>query len=149
MPYGWRSHRSREEEPECESHRGSPAAYGIPIISVTIDKDTPHLHRGRYRAHHDVGLECMATLCLTGPAAEAYFCGSIEDCADRIDHEMARRHLARRFGPFENGAEIARVRDAAERLVRTPWGEQRIRLVAVALLQRGTLTGEQISELSW
>ena len=60
-------------------HCAAALAYGIPIISVTIDADIPHLHWGRYRAQHDAGLECMARLCLARPAAETYFCGSIED----------------------------------------------------------------------
>jgi hypothetical protein len=129
-------------------HCAAALAYGIPIISVTIDADIPHLHWGRYRAQHDAGLECMVTLCLVGPAAEAYFCGSIEDGADRFDIEMARQHLVRRFEPLLIAAEIARLRDAAERLVRTPWAERRIRLVAEALLQRGTLSGEEICGLA-
>jgi hypothetical protein len=83
-------------------------------------------------------------MCLAGPAAEEYFCGSIEDGADRIDYEMARRHLARRFEPLFIAAEIARHREAAERLVRTPWAEHRIRLIAEALLRHGTLSGEEI-----
>jgi hypothetical protein len=29
---------------------------GVPIIRVTI-ADVPHLHRARYRAPHDLGLE--------------------------------------------------------------------------------------------
>jgi hypothetical protein len=129
-------------------HCAAALQFGIPIISVSIHADMPHLHRGRYRAEHEAGLECMATLCLAGPAAEDYFCGSIEDGADRIDIEMARQHLARRFEPLRIAAEIARLRDAAERLVRTPWAEQRIRLVTEALLQRGTLTGEEICGLA-
>jgi len=125
-------------------HCAAALTFGIPIIRITIENESPHLHRGHYRAQHDAGLECMATLCLAGPVAEAYFCGSIEDGTDRIDYEMARRHLARRFEPLQIGAEIARLRDAAQRLVRTAWAEQRIRLVAAALLRHGTLTGEEI-----
>jgi hypothetical protein len=125
-------------------HCAAALAFGIPIIHVTIDADIPHLHRGRYRAQHAAGLECMVTLCLAGPAAEAYFCGSIDDGGDRIDIDMARQHVARRFEPLRIATEIARLRDAAERLVRTAWAEQRIRLVAEALLERGTLTGEEI-----
>jgi hypothetical protein len=128
-------------------HCAAAIAFGIPIIRVTIVNETPHLLRGHYRAQHDAGLECMATLCLAGPAAEDYFCGSIEDGADRLDIEMVRQHLARRFQPLRIAAEIARLRDAAERLVRTPWAEQRIRLVAEALSLRGTLTGEEICGL--
>jgi hypothetical protein len=40
-------------------------------------------------------------------------------------------------------AEIARLRDA-ERLVRTQWAQECIRLVADALLRHGTLTGDEI-----
>src|SRR5947207_8764086 len=83
----------------------------------------PHMLRGLNRAQHDAGLECMATLCLAGSAAEEYFCGSIEDGADRIDIDMARQHLARRFAPWWIGVEIVRLRDAAKRLVRTPWAQ--------------------------
>jgi hypothetical protein len=128
-------------------HCAAAIAFGIPIIRVTIESKTPHLLRGHYRAQHDAGLECMATLCLAGPAAEGYFCGSIEDGADRIDIDMARQHLARRFEPLRIAAEIARLRDAAERLVRTPWAQQRIEMIADALVRHGTLTGEEISAL--
>src|SRR6516225_12217727 len=58
-----------------------------------------------------------------------------------------RQHLARRFEPLRIADEIARHRDAAELLVRTAWAEQRIRLVAAALLRHGTLTGDEISAL--
>src|SRR6516225_10887606 len=78
-------------------HATAAMAYGIPIIRVTIKNETPHLLRGHYRPQHEAGLECMATLCLAGPAAEAYFCGSIEDGADRFDILMAREYLARQF----------------------------------------------------
>src|SRR5262249_1034671 len=84
-------------------HCAAALAFGIPIIHVTIDNDTPHLHRGAYRAQHEAGLECMVTLCLAGPAAEAYFCGSIEPGTDRIDIEMSRRYLARRYDQLRIG----------------------------------------------
>jgi hypothetical protein len=71
-------------------HCAAALAYGIPIISVSIDADTPHLHRGRNRAPHDCGLECMVTLCLAGPASEELFCGRIEDGSDQSDVRMAR-----------------------------------------------------------
>jgi hypothetical protein len=64
-------------------------------------------------------------MCLAGPAAEEFFCGSIENATDRIDLEMARHHPARYFPPLQIGAEIARLREAAERLVRTLWSQQR------------------------
>jgi hypothetical protein len=42
----------------------------------------------------------------------------------------------------------ARLRDAAERLVRLEWGQHRIRLIAAALLRHGTLSGEAICGLT-
>ena len=71
-------------------HATAALAFGIPIISVTVDNGTPHMHRGHYRAPHDRGLEVMVTLCLAGPAAEALFCGPITDGSDHVDIEMAR-----------------------------------------------------------
>jgi hypothetical protein len=41
-----------------------------------------------------------------------------------------------------------RYRDAAQLLIRSPWAQHRIRLLADALLRHGTLTGEQIFELA-
>jgi hypothetical protein len=60
-------------------HCVAALAYSIPIISVSIANGVPHLHRARYRAPHDLGLECMVTLCLSGPAAEELFFGSVTD----------------------------------------------------------------------
>jgi hypothetical protein len=57
---------------------------------------------------------------------------------------MARHYLSRRSDPLQIGAEIARLRDAARRLVRTAWAQHRIRLVAAALLRHETLTGDEI-----
>jgi plasmid stabilization system protein ParE len=111
---------------------------------VSIEADAGHLYRGHYRERADLALECIVTMCLAGPAAEELFCGPIEDGSDRADYEMAKHYLARRFGPLHLAAEIARLRDAARRLVRTAWAQHRIRLIAEALLQRGTLTGDEI-----
>jgi hypothetical protein len=72
------------------------------------------------------------TMCLAGPAAEEVFCGPIADGSDRADYEMAKHYLARRFGPLQVEAEIARLRDAAHRLVRTPWAQDQ--LIAATLL---------------
>jgi hypothetical protein len=47
---------------------------------------------------------------------------------------MVLQHLARLFEPLRIRAEIARLREAAERLVRTPWAQQRIHRIAEALL---------------
>jgi hypothetical protein len=130
-------------------HVTAALAFAIPIIRVTIADGTPHLHRARYHAPDaDFGLECMVTLCLSGPEAEREFCGAITDNSDRIDHEMARDYLARQLNPLQVGAELVRCRDAAQRLVRSPFAHHRIRLLADALLRHGTLSGEQIFELA-
>ena len=61
---------------------------------------------------------------------------------------MAHEYLARQLNPLQVGAELTRYRDAAQRLIRSPWAQQRIRLLADALLRHGTLTGEEIVGLS-
>jgi hypothetical protein len=68
--------------------------FGIPIISVTIEADVPHFHRGRWRSESDMALANLVTLCLAGPAAETIHIGPITDGSDHIDFEMARRYLA-------------------------------------------------------
>jgi hypothetical protein len=122
--------------------------FAIPIIAVTIADDRAHLHRGHYRAPHDCGLECMVTLCLAGPEAEREICGPITDHSDRVDYQMAREYLARSVAnPLQAAAELVRYRDAAQRLVRSPWAQRRIRLLADALLRHGTLSGEEIHRI--
>jgi hypothetical protein len=84
--------------------------------------------------------------CLAGRAAEEFFCGKIDDASDRTDIAMAKDYLARAgYDLLEIGFQLNRFRDAAERLVRSEWAQQRIRLIADALLQKGTLSGEEIS----
>ena len=62
---------------------------------------------------------------------------------------MAREYLARCVAnPLQAAAELARYRDAAQRLVRSPWAHHPIHLLADALLRQGTLSGEQIFELA-
>jgi hypothetical protein len=102
---------------------------------------------GRYHAPDaDLGLECLVTLCLAGPEAEKQFCGPITDNSDRIDHEMD--YLARSIAnPLQAAAELVRYRDAAQRLVRSPWAQAHIRLLADALLRCGALSGEEIHQI--
>ena len=120
-----------------------PLVLGVPIVSVSIDP--PHMHRARYRAPHDLGLETMVTLCLSGPSAEELFFGSIEMAVIKATMRwrastcrviLIRSHAA---------AELARYRDAAQRLVCSAWAMRHIRLLAGALMQHDTLTGEEIS----
>ena len=125
-------------------HCAAAINFGIPIISVTIEAGAGHLYRGHYRERADLGLERIVTMCLAGPAAEEFFCGPIEDGTDRADYSLARHYLARRFDPLQIGTEIARLADAAQRLVRTPLARRRIPLIAEALLRRGTLAGDEI-----
>jgi hypothetical protein len=119
--------------------------YGIPILSVSLDP--PNLHRGRFTVEHAFGLECLTVLCLAGIAAEEYFFGGpIPDpAAIQQDLQMARDACSRAIpDPLRAAVELARCRVAAERLVRG--SQQRIAKLAAALVQHGTLSGEQIFE---
>jgi hypothetical protein len=119
-------------------HAVAAITYGVPIISITVDGDMPHLHRGRYRAPSaDLALESLCVLCMAGAAAEEFFTGPITDNAARDDYDMARSYLARYYDPVTVGAGLKQARDAADRLVRTPAVAERIKLIANALQQRG------------
>ncbi len=72
--------------------------------------------------------------------------GPITDGSDRIDYEMARGYLARHYQPLQVEAEIVRFRAAADRLVVSE--QRRITTIANALLKFGTLSGEEIFEIS-
>jgi hypothetical protein len=130
------------------SHVACALQFGIPVISVTIAADTPHMHRGHYRPPPSIGLEAMVTLYLAGPVGEQHFCGAINDGSDAVDYAMAREYLADGgWDALQVEAKIKLAQDAADRLVRTPAVQDRIRLLAAALMRHGTLTGGQISEL--
>jgi hypothetical protein len=128
------------------AHATAALILGVPLVSIS-DNDTPHMHRGRYRPPHDCGLETMVMLWLSGPAAEELFFGSITDDGDLADYEMAREYLSRGLDPLHAAAELSRCRAAAERLVRSAWAQQRIRLLADALLRCGTLSVEEIHRI--
>jgi hypothetical protein len=65
----------------------------------------------------------MTTLCLAGPAAEELLCGRPSDGSDLADLQMAREYPARSISnPLRAAAELSRLRDAAQRLVRSQWG---------------------------
>ena len=75
-------------------------------------------------------------------AAGELFCGPIEDEAVvRGDHERAKRYLVMDHYRLEA---IKCLRGQAAWLVRTSSGQRGIRRVAEALLERGTLTGEDV-----
>ncbi len=134
----------------CAYHEGSHATaclcLGIPIIRVCIDTARPHLHRADYHPPSGIGLQAMCILALSGPIGEQYFCGAANDGSDQADVEMAKSFLARAgFDLLGVEAEIMRFRAAAERLVCTE--QRRIRLIADALLKRGSLTAQEIYQL--
>jgi hypothetical protein len=130
-------------------HCVAALTYGVPIIHVTIAADGPHLFRDCFSMPANLALESLCVLCLSGPAAEEYFCGRVNDGGDETDYDMAREYLARAgCDTLTVEAGIKQARDGADRLVRTPWAEQRIRVIAGALLKRGILSGAEINELS-
>jgi hypothetical protein len=57
---------------------------------------------------------------------------------------MAYEFLVRQLNPLQIGAEFSRYRDAAQRLIRSPWAQHRIAAIADALPRNGTLSGEEI-----
>jgi hypothetical protein len=126
-------------------HATAALAFGIPLVSVSIADGNPHVRRACYRAPHDCGLECLVTLCLAGPEAEKQFCGPISDDSDRVDYQMAYEYLARQLNPLQIGGELVRLRDAAQRLVRSASARQRICLLADALSRHGTLSKMRFS----
>jgi hypothetical protein len=81
--------------------------------------------------------ESLLTFFLAGPEAEKEFCGASDDGGDRIDVHNARRYLARQYAPLHIGFQLLRYRDAAQRLVRSAWAQQRIRVLADALAGAG------------
>ena len=121
-------------------------AYGVPIISVTISP-SPHMLRAHYDAPADIGLEAICILCLAGPASEEYFCGKIDDGSDQTDIATVRKYLSRQYDALQIRFQFDRLRDAADKLVRTEWAQDRIRKIADALLDRGSLTSEDIAAL--
>jgi hypothetical protein len=78
------------------------------------------LLRDRLRRPRDLGIEPLCLVCLSGPAAEQVFCGPITDGADQVDIEMAGGYLRECYSDGQIEQQFARMRTAAERLVRTP-----------------------------
>jgi hypothetical protein len=128
-------------------HCVAALAFGISLVHVTIADEQPHAQCASYRASRTFMQESLVTFFLAGPEAEREFCGVSDDGGDRIDLQNARDYLARHCSPLHIGFELAGYRDAAQRLVRSPWAQRRIRLLAAALLRHGTLSGEEIHRI--
>jgi hypothetical protein len=120
--------------------------FGIPLISVSV-VGHPHAQCGRYHPPPGLGIEALLTFYLAGSESEKEFFGTSDDDDSRGDLDSARAELARRYAPLQIGFQLLRHRDAARRLVSSAWAQQKIRVLAAALLAHGTLSGEQIFEL--
>ena len=127
-------------------HCVAALTFGIPILSVTIDQ-APNMHRGAYRAEHACGLEYLTVLCLAELRVRSCSADRSPMAATNPICAWRARIFARHFDPLRAAAELARCRDLAQRLVRSVWAEQRIRVLADALLRCGTLSGEEIHQI--
>jgi ATP-dependent Zn protease len=124
-------------------HAIAAITLGLPIVAVTIADGDPHVHRGVYKQTPDLAVECLAIMCLSGPAAEELCCGPITDHGDRIDRQMARGYLRERYNEAQLVLQFERMQLAAERLVTS--SRREITSVATALLRRGTLTADEVT----
>jgi hypothetical protein len=81
----------------CAYHEAGHAIaafnFGIPVITVSVVGNRPHLHRARWSTSSGIGVEAMTILCVASPIAEEMFIGSVND--GRFDYEMARDILLR------------------------------------------------------
>jgi hypothetical protein len=119
----------------------------IPIISATVEANPrAQVIISRYPRCETRGWD-LAMFAQSGPAAEQFMCGQIDDLLDveMRHYEQAKRYLVADHYPSQNiTAALACVRRSADWLVRTGWGQRGIRRVAEALLDRGTLTGAEV-----
>jgi hypothetical protein len=77
-------------------HICAALSFGIPIISATIAGDRAFVLRNNYHAPTpEIGVEAMATLCLSGPAAEDFYVGKFDDTAHDGDYWQACLNKAR------------------------------------------------------
>jgi hypothetical protein len=126
-------------------HTIAALTYGLPIVSVTIESNRPHMLRDRFRRERSSAVEALAIVCLSGPAGEAMFCGPGNDDSDLIDRRMARDYLATCFPAAQIRYQMTRMRYGAERLVASTRRE--ITTIATALLKHGSMTGDEIIAL--
>ena len=76
------------------------------------------------------------------------FCGPITDNSDRVDYQMARDYLARHIAnPLQAAAELVRFRDAAQRLVRSPWAQHALSRLPTLCCGTASLSADEIFEL--
>jgi hypothetical protein len=127
-------------------HTIAAVTLGLRVITVTIEGGRPHLLRDRFRQQRSLAAEAVAIVCLSGPAAETMFFGLADDGGDHIDRQMARGYLHGYYRDAEVELQMVRMSQAAERLVISE--RTKIETVAAALLRHGTLTGDQIIELT-
>jgi hypothetical protein len=121
---------------------------GVPVIGATIDPRRPHFTRDGFRRSRNLALEHLCLICLSGPAAEELFCGPIADAGDKLDLAQARAFIADGYNEFMRPYELARLRNAAENLVRSHWARERIKRLAAALIDQGSLAAEAIYALT-
>ena len=124
-------------------HVVAAIALRIPIKSVTIARENPHMHRLAYKSPHVYGAECLAALSLAGAAAEALLCGAGKH-GDDIDRRMARDYLEQRYGDVQIEDRMAQAEKHAHALVSA--SRREIELIADALLRHDTLSGAQIAD---
>jgi hypothetical protein len=119
-------------------------AYGIPIRTVTVEGQ-PYLERGEIP--EGLPLEALLTLICAGPECERLHVGAVDDGGDIFDIRAALRHLRRSLSPLEVLGAYSRARDSAGALVATPWARRTAPRLVRALVERGTLSGEDIAAL--
>jgi hypothetical protein len=145
----WRQREIRTRAAHHEAgHCVAALQFSVPIKACTIKDGYAGMFRGNYRPPAvGVGVEVMSVLALSGPAAEREYVGPITDGSDATDIAMAREYLSQRYDASQILFQLNRARDSAAALVRTPWARQRITAIATALLQHGTLSGQDIAGL--
>jgi hypothetical protein len=123
-------------------HCAAALCFGLRILSVSVEP--PRLLRQRLRPP----AEAWLTVCFSGGAAERlHIGGGFNECGEIEDYRMAHRFLCRHYPLVEVGIRIDTAILTAESLVKTPWARARVPVIARALHERGTLSGDQINDL--
>jgi hypothetical protein len=86
------------------------------------------------------------TVCFSGDAAERlHIGGKFDECGELEDYRMAHDFLSGRYPLVEIDIRIDTAMVAAERLIKTDWARARVPVIARALYERSTLTGEEMT----